>query len=156
MTLLTIIDEAPAKLLPHLRDPDRKGYLKEWLYLAGILFFTWQPLQAANPAAEGWAKKGSNAFAAGDFPTASDCFQRAVDSDPSEVTYLIDLANASIQTGQFAVGQHALEIGIPKFSDPAKQAQLWAALADLHIGLGEKFQAVIRFSRSHSAIFGGL
>ena len=45
----------------------RKGYLKEWLYLSGILFFTWQPLHAANPAAEGWAKKGSSAFAAGDF-----------------------------------------------------------------------------------------
>jgi CHAT domain-containing protein/lipopolysaccharide biosynthesis regulator YciM len=61
------------------------------------------------------------------------CFQKAVESDPGEVSYLVNLANAFIKAGQFAEGQHALEIGIPKFSDPAKQAQLWAALADLHI-----------------------
>ncbi len=134
----------------------RKGYLKEWLYLSGILFFTWQPLQAANPAAEGWAKKGSSAFAAGDYLTASDCFQRAIDSDPSEVTYLIDLANASIQTGQFAVGQQTLEIGIPKFSDPAKQAQLWAALADLHMAWAKNFKRSYAFPeaiRQYSAAY---
>ena len=72
-------------------------------------------------------------MAAEDYAAAVNCFQKAVELDPDDVSYLVDLANAFVKAGQFAEGQHALEIGIPKFSDPAKQAQLWAALAELHI-----------------------
>ena len=79
-----------------------------------------------------WVQKGLNALARGDYPAAVGLFQKAVASDPGEVNYLIGLSNAFIQAGQFADGQHALELGISNFSDPAKQAQLWAALADLH------------------------
>jgi CHAT domain-containing protein/Tfp pilus assembly protein PilF len=110
-----------------------RGHGEKWFWLAAYLLFALQPLHAGNPDAEAWAQKGSKALAAGDYPTAVDFFQRAVDADPSEVSYLVDLANAFIQAGQFGEGQHALELGIPKFSDPEKQTQLWAALADLHV-----------------------
>jgi CHAT domain-containing protein/Tfp pilus assembly protein PilF len=72
-------------------------------------------------------------MAAGDYPAAVAVLQKAVAADPGEVSYLIDLSKAFIQAGQFAEGQHALELGISSFPDPVKQAQLWAALADLHI-----------------------
>jgi CHAT domain-containing protein/Tfp pilus assembly protein PilF len=110
-----------------------RGCLKKWIWLAGILFFALHPLLAGNPDAESWAQKGATALAAGDYAAAVNCFQKAVESDPSEVNYLVDLANAATKAGQFAEGQRALEIGIPKFADPAKQAQLWTALADLHV-----------------------
>jgi CHAT domain-containing protein/Tfp pilus assembly protein PilF len=79
-------------------------------------------------------------LATGDYLNAINFFQKAVESDPGEVSYLVDLANASAKAGQFAQGQQALEIGIPKFSEPAKQTQLWAALADLHIAWGSNFK----------------
>jgi CHAT domain-containing protein/Tfp pilus assembly protein PilF len=110
-----------------------RGYLKKWIWLAVFLLFAWHPLFAGNPDAESWAQKGANAMAAEDYAAAVNCFQKAVELDPDDVSYLVDLANAFVKAGQFAEGQHALEIGIPKFSDPAKQAQLWAALAELHI-----------------------
>src|SRR5271166_416914 len=110
-----------------------RGHLKKWIWLAVFLLFALHPLLAGNPDAESWAQKGANAMAAGDYAAAVNCFQKAVELDPDDVSYLVDLANAFVKAGQFAEGQHALEIGIPKFSDPAKQEQLWAALADLHI-----------------------
>jgi tetratricopeptide (TPR) repeat protein len=72
-------------------------------------------------------------MAAGDYQAAVALLQRALAADPGEVNYLIDLSKAFIQVGQFAEGQHALESGISSFSDPVKQVQVWAALADLHI-----------------------
>jgi len=110
-----------------------RGYLKKWIWLAVFLLFALHPLLAGNPDAESWAQKGANAMAAGDYAAAVNCFQKAVESDPGDVSYLVDLANAFVKAGQFAEGQHALEIGIPKFSDPAEQEQLWAALAELHM-----------------------
>jgi CHAT domain-containing protein/Tfp pilus assembly protein PilF len=110
-----------------------RGHLKKWIWLAVFLLFAWHPLFAGNPDAESWAQKGADASAAEDYAAAVNCFQKAVELDPDDVSYLVDLANAFVKAGQFAEGQHALEIGIPKFSDPAKQAQLWAALAELHI-----------------------
>jgi tetratricopeptide (TPR) repeat protein len=110
-----------------------RGYLKKWIWLAVFLLFALHPLLAGNPDAESWAQKGANAMAAGDYAAAVNCFQKAVESDPGDVSYLVDLANAFIKAGQFAEGQHALEIGIRKFSDPAQQEQLWAALAELHM-----------------------
>src|ERR1700758_3304575 len=88
-----------------------RGHGEKWFWLAAYLLFALQPLHAGNPDAEAWAQKGSKALAAGDYPTAVDFFQRAVDADPSEVSYLVDLANAFIQAGQFGEGQHALELG---------------------------------------------
>jgi CHAT domain-containing protein/Tfp pilus assembly protein PilF len=110
-----------------------RGNLKKWIWLAVFTLFALHPLLAGNPDAESWAQKGATALAAGDYAAAVNCFQKAVESDPGEVSYLVDLANAFVKAGQFAEGQHALEIGIPKFSDPAEQEQLWAALAELHI-----------------------
>ena len=110
-----------------------REHLKKWIWLAVFLLFALHPLLAGNPDAESWAQKGANAMAAGDYAAAVNCFQKAVESDPGDVSYLVDLANAFVKAGQFAEGQHALEIGIPKFSDPAKQEQLWAALAELHM-----------------------
>jgi tetratricopeptide (TPR) repeat protein len=106
--------------------------VETWTWLAVCLFFPWRPLLAENPDAQSWAQKGASAFAAGDYTAAENCFQRATESDPGVVSYLLDLANASIKAGRFAEGQHALEIGIPGFADPAQQKQLRAALADLH------------------------
>ena len=109
-----------------------RGHLRKWIWLTVFLLFALHPLLAGNPDAESWAQKGANAMAAGDYAAAVNCFQKAVESDPGDVSYLVDLANAFVKAGQFAEGQHALEIGIPKYSDPAKQEQLWAALAELH------------------------
>ena len=91
-----------------------------------------QHLYAGNPDADRLVQQGLNALARGDYPAAVSLFQKAVASDPGEVNYVLGLSNAFIQAGQFADGQHALELGISDFSDLAKQAQLWAALADLH------------------------
>jgi CHAT domain-containing protein/Tfp pilus assembly protein PilF len=111
---------------------NRTGDGKKWLWLAIVVFFSVPHLHAGNPDADGWVQQGLNALARGDYPAALGLYQKAVASDPSEVNYLLGLSNAFIQAGQFADGQHALELGISNFSDPAKQAKLWAALADLH------------------------
>src|SRR5580692_2715380 len=111
---------------------NRTGDGKKWLWLAIVVFFSVPHLHAGNPDADGWVQQGLNALARGDYPAAVGLYQKAVASDPGEVNYLLGLSNAFIQAGQFADGQHALELGISNFSDPAKQAQLWAALADLH------------------------
>jgi CHAT domain-containing protein/Tfp pilus assembly protein PilF len=107
--------------------------VEKWLCLVLALYFPTQLLDAGNSDAAAWALKGSNASAAGDYPTAVALFQKAIAADPGEVSYLIGLANAFIQAKQFAEGQHALESGIAGFTDPVKAAQLWAALADLHV-----------------------
>ena len=109
------------------------GTLKKWIWVAPCLFLASQPILAGNPDAELWAQKAANALTAGDYAAAANWFQKAVESDPGETGYLVSLADASVKSGQFAEGQRALEIGIPRFSDPAKQAQLRAALADLHM-----------------------
>jgi CHAT domain-containing protein/Tfp pilus assembly protein PilF len=111
----------------------RGGLVTKWLCFALALYLTTQPLHAGNSDAATWAQKGSDALASGDYPTAIALFQKAIAAEPNETVYLIDLTNAFIRAGQFAGGQQALESGISSYSDAAKQAQLWAALADLHV-----------------------
>ena len=127
---------------------NRRRDLKNWLWLAIILCFPIHYLQAGNVDATAWAQKGSAALAAGDYPTAVSLFQKALASDPSEVSYLVDLSKALIQSGQFGDGQQALETGLSNFSDPAKQLQLWAALADLHIAWARNFKRSYSFEEA--------
>ncbi|MBV9106952.1 MAG: tetratricopeptide repeat protein [Verrucomicrobia bacterium] len=124
------------------------GSLEQWLCLAIALSFSAQHLHAGNPSAATWAQKGSAALAAGDYQTAVGLFQEAVASDPGEVSYLIDLANAFMQSGQYAEGQRALERGISILPDAAKQAQLWAALADLHMAWARDFKRSYTFEEA--------
>ena len=124
------------------------GSLEQWLCLAIALSFSTQYLHAGNPSAATWAQKGSAALAAGDYQTAVGLFQKAVASDPGEVSYLIDLANAFMQSGQYAEGQRALERGISILPDAAKQAQLWAALADLHMAWARDFKRSYTFEEA--------
>jgi CHAT domain-containing protein/Tfp pilus assembly protein PilF len=112
---------------------NRRGYLKKWFCLFVAFYAFIHQLAADASDAATLAQKGSNALAAGDYPTAVSLFQKAIVSAPGEVSYLIDLSNAYLQAGQFAEGQRALENGMTNLSDPGKQALVWAALADLHM-----------------------
>jgi CHAT domain-containing protein/Tfp pilus assembly protein PilF len=124
------------------------GYFEKWLCVAIALSFATQHLHAGNPDAANWAQKGSAAFSAGDFQTAVFFFQKAVASDPGEVSYLINLSNAFIQSGRYAESQHTLETGISIFSDPAKREQLWAALADLHVAWARNYERSYTFEEA--------
>jgi CHAT domain-containing protein/Tfp pilus assembly protein PilF len=95
-------------------------------------------------------------MATGDRLTAADLFQIAVASDPDEVSSVIDQSNAFIQAGQFAEGQHALETGISHISDPVKQAQLWAALADLHLAWARNFKRSYAYEEAIRQYFAAL
>ena len=125
-----------------------KTRLLKWFCLAGILCHSAQQLDAANSDAEVLAQKGLSALATADYATAMSLFQKAIALDPGEAAYLIDLSNAYIQAGQFAEGQHALELGIPNFSDLARQAQLWAALADLHMAWARNLKRSYAFEEA--------
>jgi CHAT domain-containing protein/Tfp pilus assembly protein PilF len=90
-------------------------------------------LWAGNPDGDALAGQGSAAVGKGDYAGAIGFFQRAVKADPNEVAYVIGLANAYAQAGEFPEGQRTLESGLTQFPATALQSQLFAALADLHV-----------------------
>jgi CHAT domain-containing protein/Tfp pilus assembly protein PilF len=128
----------------------RRGYVKKWLGLLLAVYFALPSLQAGNSEAAAWAQKASSALASGDYSTAIGMLQKAVTGDPGEVTYLVGLSNALIQAGRFAEGADALERGLPSFSDPAQQGELWATLADLHAAWARKLRSSSAFEEAVS------
>jgi tetratricopeptide (TPR) repeat protein len=86
-----------------------RGYLKKWIWLAVLLFFALHPLLAGNPDAESWAQKGATALTAGDYAAAVNCFQKAVESDPGEVSTRLKLESLSflIQRSRHNSGLHS-------------------------------------------------
>jgi CHAT domain-containing protein/Tfp pilus assembly protein PilF len=111
----------------------RFSTLDYFVCLACIFGFSTSSLRAANPEGNALAAQGSLAAGKGDYASAIDFFERAVQADPNEIGYLISLAQTYAQAGKFPEGVRALESAMTSFRGPAQQSQLWAALADLHV-----------------------
>ena len=88
---------------------------KRFFCLVLVLGLSATSLWAGNPEGDALAGQGSVAAGKGDYAGAIGFFQRAVKADPNEVAYVIGLANAYAQAGEFPQGQRTLESGLMPF-----------------------------------------
>ncbi len=87
-----------------------------------------------------WAEKGLKYVEKKDYPSALECFQKALNLNPGEIHYPINLSQIYCKMEKFPEALQVLDDALKKFSDKEKQKEIQIARADIHFSWADKLR----------------